>query len=84
MLFIVDGEGVPSVARFIRLEMSSSTTLSLSANGLIRLVQRSLKSTIAMPAKATAWETLTKNNAWEKIAKDSVCRFRGTGINPFD
>ena len=51
MLFIVDGEGVPSVARFIRLEMSSSTTLSLSANGLIRLVQRSLNSTIAMPAE---------------------------------
>ena len=76
MLFIVNSVGVPSIARIIRLEMTSSP--SLSFNRPIQLLQASFHSTIAMPARSIAWETLTKKGAWENAAKDSFCRFRGT------
>ena len=78
MLFIVDSAGIPSIASFIRLGISSS--ISLGAYRQIQVLQASFNSTIAMPAKAIAWERLTKRAAWEKIARNSVCRFRGTGI----
>jgi hypothetical protein len=77
MLFIVNGVGVPSIARIIRLETTNSA--SLSVNRTIQLLQASLQSTIAMPASAIAWDT-AKKGAWENAAKDSFCRFRGTGI----
>jgi galactose oxidase len=73
MLFIVNSVGAPSIARIIRLAMTSPP--SLTFNRPIRLLQTS-----AMPARAIAWETLTRKGAWEKAAKNSVCRFRGTGI----
>ena len=68
MLFIVNSAGVPSVSKTVRVD---------SANQILR---SSLYSPIAMPAKAIAWATLAKKGAWEIAAKDSVCRFRGTGI----
>jgi galactose oxidase-like protein len=77
MLFIVNSAGVPSIARIIRLELTGSQ--SLAANRPIQLLQTSF-STSAMPARAIAWETLAKKGAWENAAKDSVCRFRGRGI----
>jgi hypothetical protein len=77
MLFILDSLGDPSTARIIRLDTTSS--LSLNANRP-DLLQASLNSTIAMPAKAIAWEKLTKKAAWENAARASVCRYRGTGI----
>lgn len=62
MLFIVNSAGVPSVSRFVRLDRPN------------QLVQASLYSPTAMPAKTIAWTTLARKVAWQKAAKASFCR----------
>ena len=62
MLFIVNSMGVPSVSRIVRLDRPN------------QLLQTSLYSPIAMPAKVIDWATLAKKGAWAKVVKDSFCR----------
>jgi hypothetical protein len=75
MLFILDSQGVPSVARIIRLDTPSS--LSLTLFRLMQPLQATLNSTMAIPAKAIGWET--KKAAWENASKASFCRSPGNG-----
>ncbi len=62
MLFIVNSAGVPSVSRMVRLDRPN------------QLLQASLYSPIAMPAKGIAWAMLAKKSAWANAAKNSFCR----------
>jgi hypothetical protein len=63
MLFIVDSAGVPSVSRIVRLDNPNQP-----------LMQASLYSPLAMPAKNVAWAALARKAAWTQAAKDSFCR----------
>ncbi len=69
MLFIVNSAGVPSVSRLVRLDQPN------------QLLQASLYSPAAMPAKVIAWAMLAKKGAWANAVKDSFCRAPSNG-NP--
>ena len=71
MLFIMNSAGVPSVSRIVRLDRPN------------QLLQTSLSSLVAMPAKAIAWATPAKKAAWVNAAKD-ICRAPLTGIQYSD
>ena len=62
MLFIVNSAGVPSVSKTVRVDSPN------------QILQSSLYSPIAMPAKVIAWAMLAKKSAWANAAKDSFCR----------
>jgi hypothetical protein len=62
MLFVFNSAGVPSVSRIVRLDRPD------------QLLQASLHSPLAMPAKTIAWTTLAKKAAWASAARVSFCR----------
>jgi hypothetical protein len=62
MLFILNSDGVPSVSQIIRLDNPN------------QLLKTALYSPVAMAAKAIAWATPDKKDAWANVAKNNFCR----------